>query len=297
MSRATVASGPTSSEIPARNRFDLAGLVAFYLLAFLLSWSWVIPLAVGGETITQGDGWPTHFPALAGPLIAAVAVTAWRAGRAGITDLLRRMVAWRAGWRVWLAAASPALFLLVGLMVLIVSGEPLPAPADFGLFSGLPAIGVVGVFLLITVVNGFGEETGWRGFALPHLQRRFHPLVATMVLAALWALWHTPYFFVLASYQDLGPVQVVPFVLGIGLGAVVLTWIYNRSNGSILLPVVWHGVYNLVGGTAAAGGVLGATVTSLVMVHGAVLIYLELRARRRGLPSVLAGAAPAAREA
>jgi membrane protease YdiL (CAAX protease family) len=283
---------PTSPRVEAATgrRFDLPGLIAFYLVAFILSWAWVIPMAMAGETITQGDGWPTHFPALTGPLIAAFVVTAWRVGRPGIADLTRKMVAWRAGWRPWLAALSPALFLAGGLLAMVVAGEDLPAWNDFGLFSGLPAIGVLGVFLLITVVNGYGEETGWRGYALPHLQRRFHPLGATLILAALWALWHIPYFFVLASYQGLGPAQIVPFILGIGLGAVVLTWIYNRSGGSILLPVVWHGIYNLVGGTAAATGVIGAVVTTLVMVHGGVLIYLELRARRRGEASILAPA-------
>jgi membrane protease YdiL (CAAX protease family) len=257
------------------------------VVAFLLSWSWTIPLALAGETITQGDGWPTHFPALLGPFLAALAVTAWRIGKSGVNDLTRRMVSWRAGWRPWLGALSPVLFLGLGLLTVVIAGDELPPWGEFGIFSGLPAIGVLGVFLLITLVNGYGEETGWRGYALPHLQSRFTPLVATLILAGLWATWHIPYFFVLASYQSLGLAQLVPFVLGLGLGAVVLTWIYNRSGGSILLPVVWHGIYNLVGGTAAATGIIGAVVTTMVMIHGGILVYLELKARREGRPSIL----------
>lgn len=267
--------------------FDGRGVVVFYVLTFVLSWAWTIPIALSGSTIEKGNGWPTHFPALAGPLLAALAVTAWRARAVGVRDLARRMVAWRAPWSAWLVTVSPAIFLGIALVgVLIAGGDP-PAATDFGLFSGLPAVGVVGVLVLVTLVNGYGEETGWRGYALPQLQRRFGPSVATLVVAGLWALWHTPYFFALASYQDLVAFELVGFVLGIAAGAFILTWLYNRSGGSILLPVVWHGVYNVVGATAAATGTLAAVVTTLVMVHGGTLAWLEIRAQRKGGASVI----------
>lgn len=57
--------------------------------------------------------------------------------------------------------------------------------------------------------------------------------------------------------------------------------------GSILLVAVWHGLYNVVSGTQAATGLLAALVTTLVMIQGVLLIILDLRARRRGRPSVL----------
>jgi uncharacterized protein len=268
-------------------RFDLRALVAFFALAYALSWSWALSLAAAHQVVRRGVAWPTHYPSLLGPAIAAVAVTAWTMGRPGLRDLGARLVRWRVAPRWWLTAVSPFAFLAAGLIATRVAGKPLPAVADFGRFSGTPAIGVVGVFLLITFVGSLGEETGWRGYALPQLQRRFSPLTATLILAPLWFLWHLPQFAVITTYRDFGPVGYVGMFLGLTCGAIVLTWLYNRSGGSILLVIVWHGAYNFVGGTQAATGMLAAIVSTLIMVQGIILVLLELRARRRGLPSVL----------
>ena len=274
---------------PARGapRFDLRALVAFFVLAYALSWSWAISLAAAHQVVRRGVAWPTHYPSLLGPAIAAVVVTAWTMGRPGLRDLGARLVRWRVAPRWWLVAVSPFAFLALGLIAMRVAGKPLPAAADFGRFSGTPAIGMVGVFLLITFVGSLGEETGWRGYALPQLQRRFSPLTATLILAPLWFLWHLPQFAVIATYRDFGPAGDVGMFLGLTCGAIVLTWLYNRSGGSILLVIVWHGAYNFVGATQAATGMLAAIISTLIMVQGIILAVLELRARHRGLPSVL----------
>lgn len=267
--------------------WDVRALVAFFVLAYALSWAWAVPFALTHQVVQRGQAWPTHYPALLGPALAAFAVTAWTTGRAGIRDLLARILRWRVALRWWLVALSPIAFLALALGGMLLAGQDLPAVGDFALFSGTPAIGVIGVALLITFVGGLGEETGWRGFALPQLQRRFTPLTATLILAPLWFLWHLPQFFVIATYRDFGPVSYVGMFLGLVAGAVVLTWLYNRSGGSVLLVTVWHGIYNTVGATQAAVGTLAAVITTLVMVQGIVLIVLDVLARRRGRPSVL----------
>ena len=268
-------------------RLDVRALVVFFVLTYGLSWSWAIPLAAAHLVVRRGEIWPTHYPLLLAPAIAAVVVTAWTMGRPGLRDLLARMARWRVPVRWWLAAVSPVAFLGLALIAMAAAGRALPSAADFGQFSGTPAVGLVGVVLLITFVGALGEETGWRGYALPQLQRRFSPLASSLILALLWFGWHLPQFFVIAAYRDFGPGQYVGMFLGLTCGAVILTWLYNRSGGSILLVVVWHGLYNFVSGTQAATGMLAAVVSTLVMVQGVALIVLELRARRRGQPSVL----------
>ncbi len=267
-------------------RLDVRALVVFFALAYALSWLWVIPLAAAHLVVQRGVGWPTHLPALLGPAIAAVVVTAWTTGRPGVRDLGARMARWRVPLRWWLAAVSPLVFLGLGLAAMAMAGKALPSAGDFGRFSGIPAIGLAGV-LLIIFGGAVGEETGWRGYALPQLQRRFSPVASSLILAVLWFGWHLPQFWVIATYRDFAPVQYVGMFLGLACGAVVLTWLYNRSGGSILLVAVWHGLYNLVSGTQAATGILAAVVSTLIMIQAVVLIVLEVRARRRGRPSVL----------
>ena len=278
----------TSHHQQARSS-GLRSVVAFFALAYAISWAWAIALAVTGQVVERGDPWPTHYPSLLGPAVAAFVVTALTTGRRGVRDLVGRMARWRVSPRWWLVAVSPAFFLAATLAGLAILDQDLPPVSDFGLFSGTPAIGVVGVFLMITFVGALGEETGWRGYALPQLQQRLRPLTATLVLALLWFTWHVPQFWVIATYRDFAPVGFVTMLVGLTAGAVVLTWLYNRSGGSVLLVIVWHGVYNFVGATQASvtAPAVSASVWTFITLHGVLLVVLELRARRRGLPSVI----------
>ncbi|MDQ2749690.1 MAG: CPBP family intramembrane metalloprotease [Actinomycetota bacterium] len=277
-------------------RFDPRPVVTFFALAYAISWAWVIPWAASGHTVAQGQGWPTHLPSLLGPMLAAFVVTAFTTGRDGIRDLLIRMVRWRIGWRWWAIVLSPLAFFFLVLGVLTAAGADLPPRGDFARFSGVSAgLGVVGVALIIALVNGFGEETGWRGFALPQLQRRFGPIAASLIIAVLWAGWHIPQFFFLKSYQDFSIAMLPVFVFGLTCGAVLWTWIYNRT-GSILAVAAWHGLYNMTGATKAAtggSGVISAAMWTFVVVAALALLHADRRARRAGRPSILV-APPAA---
>jgi membrane protease YdiL (CAAX protease family) len=188
------------------SRRDLWRLISFFGLAYLLSWAWLILVAATGGGVALGRGWPTHFPALAGPAVAALLVTAWWDGRVGLADFARRMVRVRVPVQWWLFALSPLLLvpavLALNLVLDVGSARDIPELADFGVMSELPAgWGVLGVAVMVLVVNGFGEEMGWPGYALPVLQRRHGPLVSTAIVVVLWAGWHVPLFFVVDSFR------------------------------------------------------------------------------------------------
>ena len=271
---------------------DRGPVVWFFVLAYALSWAWVIPLAETGHTVFPGRGWPTHFPSLLAPAVAAFVVTAWTGGGGAMRDLAVRMGRWRIGWQWWLVILSPLAAFAVVLVVMGVTGAAIGPRANFARFSGLPAdLGIVRVALTVTVINGFGEETGWRGYALPRLQKRFAPLPATVIIAALWAGWHVPQFFLLDSYKNFSVVMLPVFVLGLGCGAVVCTWIYNHTGGSILAVAVWHGLYNATGATQAAtagSGTIAAAMWTYAVLIALGLLTVEWKARRHGGRSILA---------
>ena len=262
-------------------------IVWFFGLAYALSWLWLVPIAAAGGRVAAGRGWPTHLPALLAPLAAALIVTARSDGTAGLNDLGRRMVRVRVPLRWWVFAVSPLLVLVLVLLVDVAAGRALPAIGDFARFSGVTSgWGPLGVGAAIVMINGFGEETGWRGYALPRLQRRYPPLTTTMIVAALWAGWHLPMFFVVDGFRSFTLAITAGWVLGLFCGAIVLTWLYNHTR-SILLVALWHGTYNIISGTSAATGLLAAVSTTLVMVLAVALVVLEVRATRAGHRSVL----------
>jgi membrane protease YdiL (CAAX protease family) len=259
-------------------------LLTFFVLAYALSWAWWVPLVLAGELVRPGTGWPTHFPGLLGPALAAFVVTARTHGRAGVRDLVGRMGHWRVAprWYGWVLA--PLALFAVAATGVGLSGGGWPAVADFGVISGLSTVGVLGVCVLIFAVNAYGEETGWRGYALPALQRRHDPLTASLLLAVGWAGWHAPLFFLLASYRDFGAAVLPGFFIGMVAGAIVLTWLTNGAGGSVLLPALWHTSYNLVAGTAAAQGAVAAVVTTGVIGWALALAVQARRCPRRIVP-------------
>lgn len=203
-------------------------LALFFVLAFLLSWyPWFIALARGRTT----------GPNPLGPLAAALIAIAIVSGKAGLKDLLRRLVRWRVGLGSYAVAVGLPI-LLCGLAAL-AAGAVARGPVNV---AGIRWQDVVERFLFIFLFIGLGEEPGWRGYALPELQRRHTPAVATLILGAVWAVWHLP----LIGTEF--PLPIVPaFLVSLFGGAFVQTWLYNRTGGSILLQIILHATVNTIG--------------------------------------------------
>ena len=162
-------------------------------------------------------------------------------GRTGLRAWLLRSLTWRASWgRGWLVLAflSPLAVLTVAAGAHISLGgsmPPSPAMAHIGLF-------VANFFLVFWVGGPLGEDLGWRGFALPALQERLDWRSASLALGIIWGMWHLPLFFVADSTQNNGSVAAF-FVLIIAT-SVFYTWLYNRSNGSVLSALTLHTASN-----------------------------------------------------
>lgn len=251
---------------------------SFYVLAYACSWAIAVPLALQAQGILATRlPFALHYLSGLGPAIAALATTQLlrraRAGsrRTGQPSRFRRSGRW-----LLVGLLSPLLLFAAARLAARVSGQFAPTWTALGQVNFLPGLGL-GAWALWFVANGWGEELGWRGFALPRLQRTHSALTSSVLLSIAWAGWHLPAFFYVPSYVALG-LRVLPgFFLGILAGAVVLTWLYNSSQGSVLAAVLWHASFNFVSASPNAGGFAAAVTSTLVMVW-AVFIVLRYRA-------------------
>ena len=166
-------------------------LILFFPVAFLLSW---YPYILGKTHLVKTSGGINPL----GPMVAALLVAAICYGKAGVKELLGRYVRWRIGWRpLTFALLFPAVISLMAAAVNIAAGAARPAVAQLAAWPEL-----MPKFIFVLLFVGVGEETGWRGFALPELQKRLSPVVASLVLGAIWAAWHIPLFFIKGYYQN-----------------------------------------------------------------------------------------------
>lgn len=242
-------------------------LPAFLVLAFAWSWSWWIPMAAAGTITREGQGWPTHLIGLLGPAIAAIVVTALADGRAGVADLVARAMRWRVAGRYWLLIAATGLLVLLPLLV----GNAEANGVDFVRYSGAPEIGLLTV-VYVLLVNGFGEEMGWRGFLAARLSRTYGLAATSLLVWVVWAAWHAPLFWVVQNFRDLTVAGVIGWSIGLLLGSVVLTWLHNSARSSILMVALWHTVFNFATATTAASGIGAAAASTLVMVGALTLL-------------------------
>jgi membrane protease YdiL (CAAX protease family) len=212
-------------------------LVFFFLLSFVFTWGyfglfWALQLP--GPLMALGA---------AGPLISAFLILAVTSGKPGVLGLLRSYVHWRVGVQ-WYLVTLVGIQVLMFLSFVVVPG----ALADFVApdWSFVPLYLSEFAFTLFLAGGPLLEEGGWRGFALPRLQRLHGPLAGTLILGALWGLWHLPFFF--GPLAATGPdatfvsasIAFVLFSIGlIGL-SIVMTWVLNNCGGSVLMAILAH---------------------------------------------------------
>jgi membrane protease YdiL (CAAX protease family) len=249
-------------------------LAAFFILTFLASWAIEVPLALQAQgAIRPIFPMGLHYLASFGPLLSALIVTRATRGTRGVGTLLSGLARWKVRPVYWIVAvAAPCVvFAALVLATRLVQGA-WPNLALLGRPDYLPALGVFPTLLLWTLSFGVGEEVGWRGFALPRLQAGRSAFSASMLLGAFWAVWHLPALFYRDTYLEMG-LLVIPMLLTVAaVGSTLYTWMYNGSRGSLLMLVVFHGLFDFF--SVWPAGVIGpGMVMTVLVVFWAVRVY------------------------
>jgi membrane protease YdiL (CAAX protease family) len=206
-------------------------LVAFFTLACAFSWwAWVW---------YQFDPVGADAPIFAsGPFVAALVMLALVGGRPALRAWFAKIVHWRVGpvWYAFALLVPPALTFAAVVVQLATGGGLVPGRV-------VPGAGALAAqFAFVLVYVGLGEESAWRGYALPRLMAGRSALAAALLLGVLHAAWHLPLFGV--EYHLGG--NMAPWALSVVAFSVVTAWVWTHTGGSLLLPMLMHASVNSV---------------------------------------------------
>jgi len=233
----TTVNVPVLSESTNKSLITRYPLITFFTLAVVFSWVAASPSLFLGAPFK-----PYQTLGAFSPLLAALIVSAVLNGRAGVVELLQRMIVWRFGLSSYLLAIF-GLVVLYLTTVLLSGALPIRDLVEkwtliFSFY--IPAL------LTTYLINPIGEETGWTGFALYHLQKQFGPWLSAVILGVIWAIWHLPAYFI---PSEMGAFNLFGFIIFMFIAIftrVIWTWITNTAKGSGIAGILLHASSNAV---------------------------------------------------
>lgn len=209
-------------------------LIPFLILTFGFTWGIAALLILFPDQVSAifgeiGLSNPLIILAVYSPGFVGLFLVFWHYRLKGFGSFLSRLALWRAplGWWGFLVLGVPAI-VYTGAAIKGTINDPFP----FSSFSMMLPV------LLHYLFLGPIEEFGWRGLALPLLQRKLSPFWAGLILGLIWALWHVPSFLIGGMPQTAWAAG--PYFLGIVAMCIIMTSFFNASNGSLLLSVLFH---------------------------------------------------------
>lgn len=258
----------------------LVNIYKYFGLTILISWTLWSPLYFSEKV---NEFWV--LPGAWGPTIAAIVLTLINTGKVGLKKLFKKLLIWKVNIRYYFFSIFGILIIgLISVAVYGLLGDKLPEITvvlegmgleygDFGL-----ALLLLPVFYLINTLLGgpIAEELGWRGYAQELLQNKYSPNVSGLIIGFIWSIWHLPLFIFLPKAVGSIPIWFyIPLMTSMGL---VFSWLYNKTNGSVLLAILLHGGLNF------AHGFLGADVfkdLKLLSIQVSLIIILAVILSRR----------------
>jgi len=237
-------------------------LGVFFSLACAFTWLLAVPAALAW---TRGEAPPPYAVACAGlsafgPLFAVLAVAGPRGQLREVFGRWRTSPAW-----IGLALVTPAaVHLLATALYVAIGGHP----------SRWFHPPITQEDLAALVVFPLGEEFGWRGFAHSRMARRYGVVRGSVILGAVWGLWHLMYG-ITPEAAGFDPLQFAMTMIELPLYSLLIAWVFERSGRSMAVAIAFHAGAHLDHIERAPRAELG-----LHALHLAVLAVLAMLAAR-----------------
>lgn len=215
--------------------------------------------------------------ALVGCLIGAWVISSAYSGQSQVRERMASLLpsSPSLGWLTFAILYFPALF-LVSWAIGILLGLKTTQPPLWDRHPVEAASLFLLTFLMTATIRGGIEEPGWRGFLLPELQKRFNPLVASLIIAVIWNLWHIPLHIngFYSSGVVAGMARISLFIIPL---AIFFTWVYNKSGGQLLVLVLLHTSHNVVWGIVPYSFLPALVIGTIVVIVIVVRDKMYLR--------------------
>jgi uncharacterized protein len=221
-------------------------LLTYFGLAYLISWTIWLPLYGSVFGLTTLPALPfQHGLGGLGPFIASFLTTWIYYRKEGMRQLLKKCLQIKPFIYLAIALFGPFLLLFLAAMInSLVSKTPINL-SELLTVNEFPNFNLLTFFIYNIVFFGFGEEIGWRGFALPRFQKKFNALTSSIILTFFWALWHLPLFFYRPGFTTMNFAGILGWLFSLLTGSILLTWLFNSSKGGILLCAVFHSTIDI----------------------------------------------------
>jgi membrane protease YdiL (CAAX protease family) len=224
----------------------LKQLATYFALAYLVSWAIWLPLYGHAIGLTDLPTWPFHHAIGGlGPLIASFLTTWIYDKQEGVKQLFKKCLQVKPLTYLAIALLSPFLLVMIAAaMSYFVDKTPINISGLLS-YREFPNFNLLTFFIYNFIFFGFGEEVGWRGFAVPRFQNRFNALTSSMILTVFWAIWHWPLFLYRPGYTSMDFPGICGWIFSLLTGSILLTWLFNSSRGSIFICAVFHSTIDI----------------------------------------------------
>jgi membrane protease YdiL (CAAX protease family) len=258
----------------------MSQIIAWVVVLFSVTVIGALPMLSQGVNLTKVSQSTPHLPLIlmgllvtsCSPTLAALLVACLYPGAGGLRSVFR-------GVRIWRVGAIWYLIALMGPVLLMLGGKTMIA-ARLGVLPGhwmvWPLFSGPGGLPFIIFGSLLAEEPGWRGFAQPKLQMCYGALAASVVIGFLWSTWHLWYVILPGGFSTVTRTDIVATYLRLTSTAVIYAWIYNSTNGSLLIVMIAHLGHNLAVSlipTPADGGQQHLITALLYLVAATVIVF------------------------
>jgi membrane protease YdiL (CAAX protease family) len=253
----------------------LKQLILFFGLSYALSWTIWLPLYAPTLGMSFGDPIPLqHALGAFGPFIASLFLTGLQTGTAGLKALAKRLTHPDGFIYALIALLSPFQLEAIAIAIHFVQTGNMEDLTNIGRTNEFPRLNIILFFIYNLVFFGFGEEAGWRGYALPRLQVKYNALVSSFILTLFWALWHLPLFLYRPGYITMDAAGIAGWFFSLLTGSVLLTWLFNSTRGSILVCAIFHSAVDVAFTSDYLDKNLVGLMGMLITIWGIAAIFI-----------------------